>query len=592
MHDLRTHLKIHNITSKDYYDKYIKKSENEGICPVCKKETKFLGITQGYRIWCSNKCHQNDPNATEKRISAYKASGGGAEAKKTTWANKTADEKYEIVNKVKSTVNKKYGVDFYSQSVEWKSNIPQKISDKNKSYGKEFWEKIHDENLKKYCKDNNINYTDYNNIFQLEKIKEQSKNTKIKKYDDANFNNIEKIQKTNINRYGYKFAILHPELRNKIHKKYTYDNKQFDSMPEIAYYIWLTENNIDFIYQPNISFEYTYEEKIHKYFPDFLVNNKLQEIKGSHFFEDHDINKKMINPFDSSLNGLFEAKHQCMIKHNVNILTENDYNQYIDYVNKKYTADFLPLFVNNLPFPYLNADFSDKSDIGIIHHFHKSIYTAARKGKLSPITAWNDKNIIKKIALNRLKYIGRCKPADILQGFNVTRIANKVSLFKPKTAKYLIDKYLNNMTTIIDPFSGFSGRMIAAANSGKKYIGWDINETHVAESNEIIKFKNLNNTCSVNIQDIITAQVTDWSKTGNTALFTCPPYGGKEHWNKNNDETELPCDDWIDLCLKNHPGCNKYLFVIDKTEKYKNNIVETFINKSHFGENTEFVVLL
>lgn len=44
--DIRTHIKVHKLTSKEYYDEYIKK-ENEGICPICGKETKFLGILQG-----------------------------------------------------------------------------------------------------------------------------------------------------------------------------------------------------------------------------------------------------------------------------------------------------------------------------------------------------------------------------------------------------------------------------------------------------------------------------------------------------------------------------------------------------------------
>ena len=77
----------------------------------------------------------------------------------------------------------------------------------------------------------------------------------------------------------------------------------------------------------------------------------------------------------------------------------------------------------------------------------------------------------------------------------------------------------------------------------------------------------------------------------NTALFTCPPYGGKEHWNKNNDEVEMSCDEWIDICLDKYK-VNKYLFVVDKTEKYKNNIVETIENKSHFGTNYEYVILI
>lgn len=38
---LGPHLKFkHNMTMKEYYDKFLKKS-NEGICPVCGKETIF-----------------------------------------------------------------------------------------------------------------------------------------------------------------------------------------------------------------------------------------------------------------------------------------------------------------------------------------------------------------------------------------------------------------------------------------------------------------------------------------------------------------------------------------------------------------------
>lgn len=34
---------------------------------------------------------------------------------------------------------------------------------------------------------------------------------------------------------------------------------------------------------PNIYFEYEYNNKKYKYYPDFLVNNELYEIKGDHF---------------------------------------------------------------------------------------------------------------------------------------------------------------------------------------------------------------------------------------------------------------------------------------------------------------------
>lgn len=50
------HLKNdHKISQKDYYDKYLRKKD-EGICPICGKETVFEKLSKGYRKYCSVKC--------------------------------------------------------------------------------------------------------------------------------------------------------------------------------------------------------------------------------------------------------------------------------------------------------------------------------------------------------------------------------------------------------------------------------------------------------------------------------------------------------------------------------------------------------
>lgn len=72
----------HKMTTKEYYDLYIKQ-ENEGICPVCGKETTYYNFTKGYNKHCSTVCSSND---------------------------------VDVVNKVKATNNKKYNVDFVTQT--------------------------------------------------------------------------------------------------------------------------------------------------------------------------------------------------------------------------------------------------------------------------------------------------------------------------------------------------------------------------------------------------------------------------------------------------------------------------------------------
>ena len=53
----------------------------------------------------------------------------------------------------------------------------------------------------------------------------------------------------------------------------------------------------------------------------------------------------------------------------------------------------------------------------------------------------------------------------------------------------------------------------------------------------------------------------------------------------------MSCDDWIDICLS-HFKCNKYIFVVDETIKYKDKIVEEIENKSHFNTNKEYIIVL
>lgn len=96
--------KMHNMTIKDYYDKFYKK-ENEGICPVCGKSTKFIRFVEGYRVFCSSKCAANYLETIEKR----KATN----FKKIDVCFPLQNE--SIKNKTKNTILEKYGIENPSQ---------------------------------------------------------------------------------------------------------------------------------------------------------------------------------------------------------------------------------------------------------------------------------------------------------------------------------------------------------------------------------------------------------------------------------------------------------------------------------------------
>ena len=66
-------------------------------------------------------------------------------------------------------------------------------------------------------------------------------------------------------------------------KKYHHGNYKeihYDSSWELAYLVWNIEHNIDIKRCDEIRTYITEDNKIHRYFPDFIVNNEIIEIKG------------------------------------------------------------------------------------------------------------------------------------------------------------------------------------------------------------------------------------------------------------------------------------------------------------------------
>lgn len=150
---------------------------------------------------------------------------------------------------------------------------------------------------------------------------------------------IEDRKHTWIKNYGVDNPSKSHDIVVKKQQKYYYQNQYFSSSPELAYYIWLTDNQIKFEYQPKVKITYTCNGKTHRYFPDFLLTDtkQLVEIKGDQFFD------KNGQPIKYGKFPWFE-KYQCMLENNVKILLSSDYQKYIDYVYEKYGKNYLKSF--------------------------------------------------------------------------------------------------------------------------------------------------------------------------------------------------------------------------------------------------------
>lgn len=261
----------------------------------------------------------------------------------------------------------------------------------------------------------------------------------------------------------------------------------------------------------------------------------------------------------------------------------------------------------------LLKDGKDKKSVSvIIKKYHPSLNNANRQGCKSPSEGWCEiKNDYKKFLSfyeNRLRCSDWYKEKDnvkfLIQGYvpefiygiglSTSRKYPQVSYFKPHLAKYIVKKYLDEYNYIFDPFSGYCGRMLGVLACGKDYIGQDLCESSLNECVSVYEdlYLPYMKKHDLEINNISLCHIDSTKqKDGYDCLFTCPPYSTLEQW-PGVDLQKKSCDEWIDMCLENY-DCEKYVFVVDDTvEKYKNYIVETIENTSHFGRNNEYIVVI
>ena len=611
-----------------------KNNGEQDKCVICGNPSLFNSYSRGYNKTCSIECkHKLDTQVLAKGLSKLKSPEVAEKRRQTSLARYGVDNpnkspiikekarqtslaKYgtsnpassqTIKDKIKQTMNERYGVDNISRLDSVKEKL-SKINSINFAPGSPIWNQIKQTNIEKYGVDNPMKSEKFkdklrqtflekygeNNPAKVKDVQEKMKATSLERYgvEYPQKSPIikEKIEKTNIEKCGYPRPSQNPEIKKKIlsHKGKTGPEKKFEE------------------FLINRGFKYQYEYDINGKNFDFAIFKDeelsiLVEIDGEY------VHGLKSDPDGNWVDGQNDCKRFLKVPEGVKFIDvdsqriEEAFTEVLRVFNIDYES-WIREIIDNLPkdFPFYNydekrlrsdyknlcnyKDLSNRSRLAdsTIQHFHKSIYTAHVGNKPSPYEAWHNPKLLEKCVRNRFIYSSSLSSHSILNGFNVCKIAPKVSVFSASLAKIIISKYLNDFNEIFDPFSGFSGRMLGACSLGKKYIGQDINQIHINESNDIIKFHNLN-------AKVICKDIFD-SEGEYECLFTCSPYNLKETWD-NENQVNYSCDQWIDECLKRFK-CKRYVFVVNETEKYKNYIAEGLSNKSHFSKAKEYVIVI
>ena len=306
--NLGKHIKYHNMTNKEYYDKWIKK-ENEGICSVCKSDTVFIGIQAGYRKYCSLKC---------KRI------GAGKKTTKT-WKKrnkiiketykfqcKECKEKFETSIKLNNHIIKVHGKkEYYDKWLKKQNDGVCKIcGNETEFYGR--FDLGYRDCCSKECsnqyryeqgKKTNLKKHGVKNVFEIDSVKEKIKQTFIKNYGvDNNMKSKRgrnEYKKSMIKKHGVEWPLQDRKILEKNQKsaktlkKFKNTDIWYQGTYELDFLEKYYKKYSDLIRSPSIKYLFNGKRKI--YHPDFYIPslNLIIEIKSSWILKiDIEINEK------------------------------------------------------------------------------------------------------------------------------------------------------------------------------------------------------------------------------------------------------------------------------------------------------------
>jgi len=246
------------MTTKEYYDKYIKK-ENEGFCKHCQQPSKPERniIKFGYKPYCSQKCWNASPEKIEKIKQSCKT------------RNYTA-----VKEKFNKTCRDRYGADGYTQTEEWAKKKKETVQ---KRYGVDHNFQIEKcvQARQKSLQDNKQVINEKRRAFWTES------NT-----DQVNENRSKSVQQ----KYGIDNVLQLPHIKALIRQKHYESGKwlvgniRTDYMKYRVQVDWITrkQNDVKKLIQENIYDYYTEERLVHnneyiKLFPDKrLTTNPMQ----------------------------------------------------------------------------------------------------------------------------------------------------------------------------------------------------------------------------------------------------------------------------------------------------------------------------
>lgn len=167
----------------------------------------------------------------------------------------------------------------------------------------------------------------------IQRQKEKYKDTMNRLYGVDNYYQTDEFKQRlkdyNLSTYGVEYYCQSRDFRDKYKKFKSYycDGEHFDSSWELMFWIYCKEHNKSIKREP-FQFKFYCDGVEHTYYPDFLCDNEIIEIKGNHMLDE---NKKLKAVYKYDNQDILNAKQKCIEENNVIIYTDKDLKYVFDY---------------------------------------------------------------------------------------------------------------------------------------------------------------------------------------------------------------------------------------------------------------------
>ena len=123
----------------------------------------------------------------------------------------------------------------------------------------------------------------------------------------------------------------------------------------------------------------------------------------------------------------------------------------------------------------------------LANYFHPQMFSCRKKDKMSPIEFFNSDIDFKRGIKKIIALYPKIMESNIREICSNEDASSRINNFPPRVAMALLKTlYKNQRITVLDPCSGFSGRLLGCFGSGvvKKYIGIDLSKETIKGLNK------------------------------------------------------------------------------------------------------------